>query len=305
MGLYTTIVDTQVKCFTETCGLLKRNSKELNDVELDLYQSGGKLDYYTKGHKVPYVTPFYNYGKDFAIFDFRVFNENESPVIIFIRNGIVNKLLSAKKIEEKDMHGIKLWVDNYGDPIRIQRARDILDISKEFYRSECEYASLCEKYDKETGVSDVFAPGFAEKMKTMPEGEAIKKIETASANHKRAFNESLNLFNKKWRFDKDSSIARNVNGFEDIGYLYCALNADHFLEWEKHKALELYVKKSDSIAFAQEVEKYIEWVDTTDLPITREDIINTFDKYMDEPTIKCINDYLESDTYKMYCKFGF
>ena len=115
----------------------------------------------------------------------------------------------------------------------------------------------------------------------------------------------MNQVNKKWRFDAKSSVARNINGYEEIGYLYVSLNSNHFEEWEKHKAIELFVKKENIVSFAEQIEGYIKWVENTDLNISRDDIINTFEKYMEEPTVKCIDDYLKSDTYNRYLQFGF
>lgn len=58
MGMYDTINGEQVKCFTYV----------LSDKGEPWY-SGGGLQYYGTGDKVPYKKPHYNYGKNFVILD--------------------------------------------------------------------------------------------------------------------------------------------------------------------------------------------------------------------------------------------
>lgn len=298
MGLYTTIGDIQVKCFSAPCNLLERNSAELNDVKLSFHCSGGKLDYIGKGGKVPYVTYLYNFGKNFAIFDFRTFNEKDNPVIIFIRDGCVYRFVRHTKVRQWEMNDVELWIDNYGEPLNIKKESDITAIVREYRDAQEKCRDLCQEYDKNSGIMNVLSREFREKMKDMPEGEAIRQIQIASDNHNRAFAETVGECNKRWRITEDSDTYKKIHGCYTIGYLFNALTSDNYEEWEKYKAVELLKAECKDFTFEEKVNEFIEWVKTTDLEITEKDMREIFAKYEQAPSQECIDSYLKSKRYE-------
>ena len=60
--MYDNLDDIQVKCFPISWWSTNDNAP---------YGMGGDLRYYTVGDTVPWITPFYNYGKNFIIYDYR------------------------------------------------------------------------------------------------------------------------------------------------------------------------------------------------------------------------------------------
>ena len=150
MGMYDSFRETQVKCFLYPCNILHRKSEKLNDVELEFYCSSGKLSGFDIGNKVPYETPVYSFGKTFAIIEFSQIDIKDSPPqVIIIRNGKFYAKKHYLKITDNDIKDINLFIDRYGNPLKIYTASDICNCITDINKSYEKFISLNDMYEKE------------------------------------------------------------------------------------------------------------------------------------------------------------
>ena len=299
MGMYNTLNGEQVKCFFVPCGSIDRDSKELNDVRLSYYTSGGRLNYYAIGDEVPYKTPYYNYGKDFVIFDYRIYHDCGAPEVIVIRDGKLYATISSLDVTDKDIEGISLFVNNYGDILNINSADDLRQIVKDYKNTMERYDELNEQYEKEYGCENLF--GRREEIKQMNEDEVARLFELSREARNRAWNETYRITNNKW-YCEDEEKTKKVHGGFTFGYMFDNLSGDYMTEWEKYKAVAFLKEKlqEDGESFEDGLEKYIVWAKNAG--IDENDIRKLFEKYDREPTENVIKEYLESDNYQFYLK---
>lgn len=299
MGMYDTFNGEQAKCFFVPCGSINRDSKELNDVHLSYYTSGGRLRYFAIGDEVPYKTPYYNYGKDFVIFDYRMFLDCAMPEAIIIRNGKLVAIIPADEVTDEDIKNIPMFVNNYGDILNITSANDLLLIVKEYKKAREDYDDLHEKYEKELGCENLF--GRREELKTMSEEEVARLFDLAEQVRTRAFDETYRIANNKWYCEEEEK-NRAVHGGFTFGYMYDNLTGDYMDEWEKHKAVRLLKEKmeEDGESYEEGFEKFIQWVKDGEIGLNEEDIRTLFKKYEKEPTKEVEKAYLESRNYQFY-----
>ena len=95
MGMYDYLGDSQIKAFYVSGNPIHADE---NGIVYQPYAMGGDLRHYTYGDKVPYYSFFYNYGKNFIIFDERPFTMDEIQIIFtllkmgYIQNHIITKM---------------------------------------------------------------------------------------------------------------------------------------------------------------------------------------------------------------------
>ena len=97
MGMYDYIGTEQVKCFYIYL-------YSTNEITPGLWISGGSLDSYKIGDKVPYKTKYYDYTKDFNIvlIDDEYDEYNNAVTICMIRDGILKDIKPLAKTTEND-----------------------------------------------------------------------------------------------------------------------------------------------------------------------------------------------------------
>ena len=97
MGMYDYIGTEQVKCFYIYL-------YSTNEITPGLWISGGSLDSYQIGDKVPYKTKYYDYTKDFNIvlIDDEYDEYNNTVTICMIRDGILKDIKPLAKTTEDD-----------------------------------------------------------------------------------------------------------------------------------------------------------------------------------------------------------
>ena len=143
MGMYDNFGPTQVKCFFVPHVFWSRERGKIFNEGLDVSYSGGSLLSFKQGKEVPYKTPYYCYGENFMIYDFRTWNDSLPEDVIVIEDGkwSFSAPYSSKKIKDKISTGKFIVVDKYGDRINITEPEDFENIYQEFRQSEKEYDS--------------------------------------------------------------------------------------------------------------------------------------------------------------------
>ena len=293
MGMYDNLGEDQVKVFGVSCSPLSIKSKDMNDVAFEPYVMGGNLRYYKRGDEVPYKTPFYNFGKDFIIFDYRSFMADYGLVVHVIKDGKYYRSYPYDKLPKSLVVG--LVVDNYGEPLNIHTHGDFVEIAANHKYYMALYDELREKYATEAGVSK-YLPNI-EEFKAMDENVRVDYLNKQSEAFDRASKESLGKFSEQWYLKEDSDEYKMVNGGFIVGIVIDAcLDTERTPEWDKYKIVQLFSQKvrEKNEDIETYIKNYLEWDKDFDEQILRD----IFDKYSQEIPQEVINDYLVSDTKK-------
>ena len=141
MGMFDTIRTEQVKCFPVP----------MIDIKEDLgrmyfYKSGGSLKFYDVGDEVPWQTPCYNYGQNFAIFDYA--NIESTPKFVMVLGGKISKIYDYTKIPRGTV--MNTVIDNYGRLLKVHNVRDCKDIVEEYKISYNTFITLKKNYANST-----------------------------------------------------------------------------------------------------------------------------------------------------------
>lgn len=293
MGMYDNLGEDQVKVFGVSCSPLSIKSKDMNDVAFEPYVMGGNLRYYKKGDEVPYKTPFYNFGKDFMVFDYRSFMAEYGLVVHIIKDGKYYRTVKHDKVPKTIPVG--LVVDNYGEPINIHTPGDFVEIaaSHKYYMEL--YDELRDKYTAEAGVSK-YIPSIDE-FKAMDENIRIDYLNKQSEAFEKARKESLGKFSEQWYLSNDSEEYKMINGGFIVGIVVDAcLDTERTHEWDKYKIVQLFTQKikEKNEDIETYIKGYLEWDKEFDEQILRD----IFDKYSKEIPQEVIDSYMVSDMKK-------
>jgi hypothetical protein len=279
MGLYSTIEGEQVKCFFAPCFPIAENVVDANKTkELCFYSSGGKLVYYGIGNQVPYATPFYNYTKNFIIFDYREFvHLRETQKVIIIKEGKVLEVKPYTEIVDEDLLNINYVVDNYGSPLNIKTKKDFSLIVDDYKNAHEEYITLSEIYKKENNCEiNIY---------NLPKPitqEVMDKIKLSRECTERAFQETLEPTNKKWRIDENSNIYKQIHGHYQFGFIYHSLLSEDINEDDKKLTIKLFkekIQEENEGNFEELLNKYISWLKNSDAFTSEKEIKKIFEKY--------------------------
>lgn len=300
MGLYDELDDVQVKCFS-----VSTISPKLVKNRLDISFLGGKLRSYGIGDIVPYRTPYYNYGENFIIYDFRIFNLNkeldENKIILtVIQNGKFIGNYSYYEYEQK--YGnlkMPLVVDHYGRPISIYTLGDIKEIMGQWV--------YYQKLNMELQKMKCISYGIPYKLLR------VEDFEKENSNHidymdyltlynkasDEAFNETLKKFNAYW-FEPCTELFKNINFGNFWGSVYEYASKYDCIEYDKYflcKGIngELeYEQKS----FSESYIEYLKWCSENDIKIDKEVIVDLYDKYNTSIPESVIEEYKNSRIYQ-------
>lgn len=120
MGMYDYINGNQIKCFYTplfyVCDILEDNY---------INHSGGSLTGFNTGCKVPFKTMYYNYSKDFIIYDYRADN-----FVHIIKDGMVYETILLDKLSDEYISYI--CIDYFGNKLNIKTKDDMFVIKNEF-----------------------------------------------------------------------------------------------------------------------------------------------------------------------------
>jgi hypothetical protein len=264
MGLYNTIEDIQVKCFTVPANILIESD---NGFELKLNVSGGKLYNYGVGSEVPYASPLYNYGKNFAIMNYMTFDEE--PRVIFIIDGRVSEVISVKEVTQDHLNAVGMFIDNYGEKLKIFSPEDIVNISPDYNRLSVAYNNRIEEIRIERGLPNVYSNEFRIAMESMDIDE-LKKI---LANHETvlddAFDETMKLFYDKYYNHHDTYHMDDTG----VGIVYASLKENYYTDDNKKMILKLFKDKEYS---DEMFKKYLDWAEDNPT-VNKDDVLKIFE----------------------------
>lgn len=300
MGLYDYLGDFQVKCFAQAGVGIKPNG---DNFELILNAFGGELKYYNRGSLVPYKTPFYNFGKDFMIFDYRTFNYDEpinhdELMVHIIRNGHYFRSVRYDKVPTR--YKIGLVIDNYGEVVNIKTHNDFKEIVYNWRYSHKKYDELCESYRKEMGIPDILRISVDKIKELNLSQEEFKEIlDKNSECMDRASAESLNCFSETW-YKGTKEIEDEINKGWPFGALYYALEKQNILEFDKYWIARLFVKKLEKKGktLMMSLGEYFDWCLDNDINIDKLKFIMFFSKYLQDIPEDIIKEYENSDEKK-------
>ena len=152
MGMYDTIESEQVKCFyiPYFC------ADEI--MGTGIYHSGGQLNYYGIGSKIPYKTKWYDYSKDFGIYSYWYYKRpseddketlDYGPTFIVIRNGKVEKVIEGiENIKEKDVKGLNHIINSHGSFLTVKTVQDFFNLREDYYTYYDIYNQLTEETNR-------------------------------------------------------------------------------------------------------------------------------------------------------------
>ena len=181
MGLYDTLgKEEQVKCFY---------APSFWDGEIG--HMGGSLKHYKIGDCVPINTLYYNYPPDFIIVDYRNLNNN----LNIIKDGVLDSQQKMSDLNEilpkpESFLIVVPVYNNFGEKIKINTFKDILDINKDFNKKVDDFFTTRGKMTKNSGLTLEFSDNEKK--------EYFKKIKLLKNN-----------FESKWHIvEKDQDLMR-------------------------------------------------------------------------------------------------
>lgn len=282
MGMYDYLGEEQVKCFgVPTVGI----TPEGDSFKLFVHCMGGNLRFYRRGVTVPYKTPFYNYGKDFMVFDYRTFNYEE-PIceeelkVHIIRNGRYFRTVPYNRVPSR--YEIGLVLDNYGEVVNIKTHNDFKEIVYDWRYSRTLYSELFEKYREEAGIPDILRMGYpALKEMNLSKEEMDNLFESHRICMDRASEDALKPFSDTWYADT-KALNEEMNKGWPYGALYDALENMTISEYDKYWIARLFVedveKKETSLMFA--LGEYFYWCYQNDISVDKIKFMVFFLKYL-------------------------
>ncbi len=282
MGLYDYLGGEQVKCFTRASVGIKPNDFDSDSFDLILSVVGGDLKGYSRGSAVPYKTPFYNYGKDFMVFDYRTFNYNESIIddsdlmVHIIRNGRYFRSVPYNKVPSR--YKIGLVIDNYGMVIDIKTKQDFIDIVYDWHKSHILYAELKEKYRNLKEIPDILRMSMQEiKEKNFTSDELNRLLEGNNMCMNMAHEESLGVFHNTW-YASVKNIDDAINKGWRFGVLYSSLERQTISEFDKYWIARLFVKEIEDKEgdFNTALDNYFDWCSKNNIDEIDRDKLETF-----------------------------
>jgi hypothetical protein len=159
-----------------------------------------------------------------------------------------------------------------------------------------QYRNLCNKYEEEVGALRI-PPSEFPKYTTEELKDNFNKL---SAADKRASEETLSVFNKKWYAPKDSDVYKRINDGFELGYLLFVTFENNFMhEFEKYKAVQLFVKKVEEEGknLKEMITEYLSWNSNA---VSRTAIEIVFRQYTQEIPDDVKLSFVESNSWKWH-----
>ena len=289
--MYDYLGEEQVKCFgVPTVGI----RPEGDGFQLFTHCMGGNLRYYPRGSVVPYKTPFYNYGKDFMVFDYRTFNYGE-PVcddelkVHIIKNGRYFRTVRYDRVPSR--YKIGLVLDNYGEVINIKTHNDFKEIVYGWRYSHVLYDELQEKYREEMGIPNMLRLNRFDLEKYSKE-EVNEMFKKHSECMDRASNESLKPFRDTWYGDTEV-LNKEINKGWPFGAVYDAIENMRHSEYDKYWIARLFVEEVEreekSLMLA--LGEYFYWCYQNGIEIDKLKFMTFFSTYLKDIPDEVVKEY--------------
>jgi hypothetical protein len=232
--------------------------------------SGGMLKGYNK--EVPFKTFYYNYGKNFIVFDYQL-RLYDYPIVHVIQNGEYFGTFEYDKVPD-DITFDKA-IDEYGDELNIRTIDDILWFIETWDDMRTTQEILEAKYCKKAGVP-LKIPSFKE-FNMSPE-KHLEYMRLRKNIQTRVQKKTSIPFHAKW-YESDSEVPYMLGG------ILCLSKASPFNEYSL-KDSDISILCRDAIEYLREkgidnpIDEYIEWAKENDIELTENEIREFFEEHL-------------------------
>ena len=194
MGMYDYIGHDgdQVKCFYVPCISI---NKDVNPPRVTFYTSGGRLN---SVNNAPYMTPYYNYGKDFAIVDDSFANDTSDVLVHIVQDGLWKETCTLSEMPE-NYPWPPVTINKYGRRYNVKSQQELMNMFIERCNVQAKYEQLATDRLNQAGLER--QPNF-QRLRTMPAEQINKEIETRDRIEHSVFEETYNPFNSKYINDE-------------------------------------------------------------------------------------------------------
>lgn len=291
MGLYDYVGHDgdQVKCFYVPCISVKYN-KETKKAEVVFYSSGGRL---ASANNAPYMTCYYNYGKDFAILDYQWY-QHDTPIVHIFKDA---KWVETKNWNEfdDDYSYPEATIDKYGEWTNIHSVPDMREFIETFMREDANYTQM--ETDGLEAVNLSYKLGGRDHYMSMGLDAMQEEFRLREEIQAEAYNHTLKHFNEKW-YDNSRESDLHIIGLVLEDYLdEQRPNRENWRDTHR-KEYEWYAIFSQAIdylsdKFENPLEEYFEWTEKQGIEVDKEWARSLFEKYSQEPSEELVREYEE------------
>ena len=288
MSLFDTLGSYQTNVFPYAGCPLRYKAENSKEVEFSPSISNGCFEIYNIGDDVPYRNYFYNYGKEFIVFNY--YDEEFAHVI---KDGKYRKSMHHRFLPYYD--SMPLVLDNYGEQLNIRTIEDfqkILDDKAYYFEL---YEILKSQYKKEAGITE---PNSSISRRKVGDREHDRLVNLMNEISKRAHNESIQVFCDKWYTKpSDSDIYVQIFDQTNIGIVLAECLNDKVLDWEKYTTVKSFIKYNElnNINIDSLIHEYLTW----NADISEDEVRNIIDKYNRTPPTSALAEYKKNGFYRI------
>ena len=270
MGMYDYVgaEGEQVKCFYVPCITIDEKG-EIPHAKI--HTMGGLLRGFDE---VPYQTPYYNYGKDFCIVEYRWV---DSPYIHVILNAKYSETIAIADLKD-DFVIPPVVIDNYGDRLNIHSSQELKEFVDD-YRVKKELSYVMEvQYLSDYGLSYRLDIDRMRQL-SLDELQAEAKIRDTIA--RKVYDKTMKLFNDRWYQPEDENMISFGLVVADYIELEVEKNPKRIPRTQDDwRLIFKTVFEQVKAHFENPVQAYFEWCDTVGINIDKEFVTEIFEKYM-------------------------
>jgi hypothetical protein len=298
MGMYDYVGydGEQVKCFYVPCINVKYN-KETKESVVGFGVSGGRL---ICQNDATYMTHYYNYGKDFAVIEYRLMPREENPYVHIFRDGKFVETVAINNMSDDYKLPYNV-IDHYGEWTNIHTPRDLREFVKDYHHYNELYKSMEAEALEHVGLSYKL-PGFNEMKQKSSDAIQYECMMRNQIGHE-VYNQTCKIFNERW-YDNSRESPLDIIGLIIDDYI--DVHADHSSDddWRKpwRHEYEWYIIFKEAIEtlkgeYSEPVEAYYAWAQRQGIEVDRDWIYELFCKYVvpaHEELVKSYEEYLDN-----------
>ena len=290
MGLYDYVGKhgDQVKCFALPCFSVKRYNNETKKSECSFHVVGGRL---ANANNAPYATPYYNYGKDFAILDYRWY-ESEAPKVHFFRDGKWVRTAYCDKVSLRYNYP-PVTIDYYGERINVKSVKEMRAFIADFIETDKMQNQML--HDGLEAVNLSYKLNSKDYYLSIGQDAMVAEFQLRDQIHNDVYSKTFASFNQKW-INRDHESELDIIGM--LVYDYMDERAEkrdgyrdtHRLEYEWYMLFAGAIEQL-KYQFENPVESYFDWCDKEGIIVDKEFVKALFEKYTKTPSEQIITEY--------------
>lgn len=266
MGMYDYMGGEQIKCFPLAFVDSEDNKFNLRCID-------GDFRGYRKGDRVPYQTLYYNYGKDFLIFDYMAALVEEDDIYVHIvEKGKYVKTIKYNKLPKN--YNIKKVVNKNGKELNINSSADLSLFITELSNNIKKDRELTEYYNKEFGVKGYNIRELKEK--SVSSEEFMADLDKRKKIFDIVCEETTRPFSKKWYVEEE--LEENLL----VGYLlHCYIKSEKSdSDW--NNIFDSFIKylEENNYTYFDLLDKYMSWVRENNIMLNTDKLEELNDKVM-------------------------